>query len=231
MNFLAGPTPAPNNDSVDWATDVQQGVCRPGCNSDLWITHGGLWSMGIISGHGPFIQVPPAKPGSVEIFPSGEWCNTTIVAANMMIRSKGLCEEVGSFLGTDGHYYWKIVRTWTSCQGSDPTSSEGGEVWQDWELETVVGLDGQRMLDDQYRSFSLCRWVRSPLEHGALTLFENTAKANPELGWDNDNNPCRALAVSQTVVNPGQVTANGNMITLEQPPPPPPYPQTWQGQN
>jgi hypothetical protein len=231
MNFLAGPTPAPNNDSVDWATDVQQGVCRPGCNSDLWITHGGLWSMGIISGHGPFIQVPPAKPGSVEIFPSGEWCNTTIVAANMMIRSKGLCEEVGSFLGTDGHYYWKIVRTWTSCQGSDPTSSEGGEVWQDWELETVVGLDGQRMLDDQYRSFSLCRWVRSPLEHGALTLFENTAKANPELGWDNDNNPCRALAVSQTVVNPGQVTANGNMITLEQPPPPPSYPQTWQGQN
>lgn len=227
MNFLAGPTPD-NGGDIDWATDVIQGICRPGCNSDIWIQNGGTWTtiINTLSENNPYIQVPPAKPGSVVLTSTGEWINTTIIATAFMVKAGGTMEDAGTFRAEndDGHFYWKLIRTWNKCESINPQQKNSSQ-WVDCPLETVVGADGQRMIDDNSRSFSLCRWVRSPLAYGALTLFENNPSANPEVGWDSISNPVRPLAVSQTTTNAEQVAA-GDDVIVSQPPPPMSQPPT-----
>ena len=59
---LAAAAPAAGA-GVDWAEDVSQGLCRPGCTSDHWIQHGGTWCPSVIlqqAGSTHFVQVPPA---------------------------------------------------------------------------------------------------------------------------------------------------------------------------
>ena len=91
---IGGGAPAPD---VDWAEDVSQGVCRPGCTSDHWIEHGGTWcpSAILLQAGTHFVQVPPAKPGTILLSDEGEWQNTTIFNKECMVRASGSSQDAG----------------------------------------------------------------------------------------------------------------------------------------
>ena len=214
MNFAAGETPSAAAD-VDWAADVAQGVCRPGCDSDIWLRHGGFWCPAVLAPLGPFVQVPPTKPGTIALDGDGSWTNTTVYSADLMIRSSGSSEDHGTVQAEDGHYYWRLARKWEKSEVGNPKAGALG-AWVPLGYENIINDKGECMLNAAHQSFSLVRWVRSPLAHGAVTLFENCPSSNPEIGWNLSINPAKALAVSKTAVQPGQVSASG------QPNPPPP---------
>ena len=151
---IGGGAPAPD---VDWAEDVSQGVCRPGCTSDHWIEHGGTWcpSAILLQAGTHFVQVPPAKPGTILLSDEGEWQNTTIFNKECMVRASGSSQDAGTLRAADGHYYWKVVRTWTACEIGDPTQVGQNSAFIKMPFEQVVANDGQCMLDAAHRCFSL----------------------------------------------------------------------------
>ena len=207
---------------VNWAEEVAQGICRPGCNSDIWIAHDGGWCPGVIlkNAGSHFVQVPPAKPGTIYLGDEGEWQNITIFNKDCMVRASGQSQDAGTVRGSDGHQYWKVVRTWTSCEIGDPKNVN---LFLKMPFEHVVADDGSNMLDAEHRSFSLVRWVRRA-EDGVVAIFENNPANNPEQGWDFSSNPARLLAVSQSTPLPGQHPALVQLQQLQPPPPsnPPP---------
>ena len=215
-------------EAVDWAEDVSQGVCRPGCTSDQWIAHGGTWCPSAILRQAAathFVQVPPAKPGTILLGGEGEWQNTTIFHKECMVRAAGTSEDAGTVRCSDGHYYWKVVRSWTLCEIGDPTRVGGPDAapFVKMPFEQVVASDGGCMLDASRRCFSLVRWVRRA-EDGVVCIFENDPSASPEVGWDFGSNPARLLAVSQAEPLPGQHPALSSEHHQHQPPAPPGLP-------
>ena len=157
--------------------------------------------------------------GSIVLGDAGEWQNTTIFNKECMVRANGASEDAGTVRCSDGHFYWKVVRTWALCEIGDPTRHQASPVpFITMPFDQVVASDGTCMLDESHRCFSLVRWVRRA-EDGVVCIFENNPTASPETGWDFGSNPARLLAVSQAEPLPGQhpVLSYGQ----QQPPAPP----------
>ena len=192
---------------------------RPGSASVIVGDEGALSQiLSAALGSSEAVQVPPAKPGTILLSDEGEWQNTTIFNKECMVRASGSSQDAGTLRAADGHYYWKVVRTWTACEIGDPTQVGQNSAFIKMPFEQVVANDGQCMLDAAHRCFSLVRWVRRA-EDGVVCIFENNPRSNPETGWDFAANPAQLLAVSQSEAMPGQHPALA--AERQQPPAPP----------